>query len=39
MAQAFSNVTVGLHLTFGAYQGIQIAREQMSNITFIAVAK
>ena len=39
MAQVFSNVTVGLHLTLGAYQGIEIAREQMSNITFIAVAK
>ena len=39
MAQVFSNVTVGLHLAFGAYQGIEIAREQMSNITFIAVAK
>ena len=39
MAQVFSNVTVGLHLTFGAYQGIEIAREQMSNNNFCAATE
>ena len=39
MAQVFSNVTVGLHLAFGAYQGIELAREELSNMTLIAVAK
>lgn len=39
VAQVFSNIAVGLRFAFGAYQGIEIARKQMSNITFIAVAK
>ncbi len=33
------NVLIRLHLALGADVGIKIAAEQMSNITFVAVAK
>lgn len=39
MTQLFSNVAVGLRFALRSYQGIEIAAEQMSNITFVAVAK
>lgn len=39
LSQLFSNIAVGLYFTLGPYQGVKIAVEQMSNITFIAVAK
>ena len=33
------NILIRLHLALGANVGIKIAAEQMSNITFVAVAK
>ena len=33
------NILIRLHLTLGTDAGIKIAAEQMSNITFVAVAK
>ena len=39
LSQLLSNIAVGLRFALGAYQGIEIAVEQMSNITFVAVAK
>ena len=33
------NILLRLHLTLGTDAGIKIAAEQMSNITFVAVAK
>ena len=38
-ARLCRNVLIGLHLALGADVGIKIAAEQMSNITFVAVAK
>ena len=38
-ARLCRNVLIRLHLALGADMGVEIAAEQMSNITFVAVAK
>ena len=38
-ARLCRNVLIRLHFALGADVGIKIAAEQMSNITFVAVAK
>ena len=39
MPQLFGNIAIGLRFSLGSRQGVEIATEQMSNITFVAVAK
>jgi threonine aldolase len=38
-AQLFSNIAIRLRFALRPHQGVEIAAEQMSNITFVAVAK